>query len=70
MSKRLTIALDAMGGDNAPEIVVEGAAMALVRFPEVKFILFGDKNREVFKTTSNNLNSCGQIQAKVDIQKN
>ena len=45
MSKRLTIALDAMGGDNAPEIVVEGAAMALVRFPEVKFILFGDKNR-------------------------
>ena len=45
MSPRSTIALDAMGGDDAPNIVVEGAALALVRFPEIKFILFGDKNQ-------------------------
>ena len=47
MSPRVTIALDAMGGDDAPNIVVEGAALALVRFPEIKFILFGNKNQIV-----------------------
>jgi len=36
-----------MGGDDAPNIVVEGAALALVRFPEIKFILFGNKNQIV-----------------------
>ncbi|MEE2654462.1 MAG: phosphate acyltransferase PlsX [Pseudomonadota bacterium] len=45
MSPRVTIALDAMGGDDAPNIVLEGAALALVRFPEIKFILFGDKSQ-------------------------
>ncbi len=45
MSPRLTIALDAMGGDDAPDIVVEGAALARVRFPDVRFILFGDEKR-------------------------
>ena len=39
----ITIALDAMGGDNAPQMVVDGAAMALVRHPQTKFILFGDE---------------------------
>ena len=42
---RLTIALDAMGGDAAPGIVVDGAALARVRFPDVKFIMFGDKKQ-------------------------
>lgn len=41
----LTIALDAMGGDAAPAIVVEGAALALQRQPELAFILFGDAQR-------------------------
>ena len=36
-----TIALDAMGGDNAPEIVIRGAAIALERFPDVRFLVFG-----------------------------
>ena len=45
MSPRLTIALDAMGGDDAPDIVVEGAALARVRFPNVHFLLFGDEKR-------------------------
>jgi glycerol-3-phosphate acyltransferase PlsX len=38
-----TIALDAMGGDRAPAIVVEGAALARERYPEIKFIFFGDE---------------------------
>ncbi|GAB4230980.1 MAG: phosphate acyltransferase PlsX [Kiloniellaceae bacterium] len=46
MSKALTIALDAMGGDAAPKMVVRGAAIALERFPEVRFLMFG-REREV-----------------------
>ena len=41
MAKALTIALDAMGGDAAPKMVVRGAAIALERFPEVRFLMFG-----------------------------
>ncbi len=45
MTTALTIALDGMGGDRAPDIVVAGAFEAHVRFPEVRFLLFGDQNR-------------------------
>lgn len=39
----LTIALDAMGGDNAPHIVLAGANIARMRYPDARFILFGDE---------------------------
>lgn len=45
MCAALTIALDGMGGDHAPEIVVEGAALALNRHPHVRFLIFGDQVR-------------------------
>ncbi len=45
MSTALTIALDAMGGDHAPSIVVDGASLARERFPDLRFILFGDEAR-------------------------
>lgn len=45
MSHRLTIAVDAMGGDNAPDAVVDGVARARTRFPNVHFLLFGDETR-------------------------
>lgn len=45
LSRGMTIALDAMGGDNAPEIVVSGAALARVRFPDVRFLIYGDEKR-------------------------
>ncbi len=41
----LTIALDAMGGDGAPDIVVRGADLARTRHPDVAFRFFGDKAR-------------------------
>jgi len=41
VSKSLTIALDAMGGDAAPRIVVSGANIARERFPNVRFLMFG-----------------------------
>ena len=45
MSRKLTIALDAMGGDQAPDVVVRGADIARVRYPHAHFLLFGDENR-------------------------
>jgi len=42
LKPRLTIALDAMGGDSAPEVVIEGAAIARHRFPDVRFLMYGD----------------------------
>ena len=41
MSDGITIALDAMGGDGAPAIVLKGAAIALQRHPGVRYLLFG-----------------------------
>ncbi len=40
-----TLALDAMGGDHGPEVVVPGAALSLARNPGLSFMLFGDKAR-------------------------
>jgi len=45
VSGRLTIALDAMGGDHAPDMVVAGAALARERHPGVDYLLFGDEQR-------------------------
>ena len=45
MTPSLPLALDAMGGDHAPACVIEGAAMALVRYPGLRFLLFGDRAR-------------------------
>lgn len=41
MSDGITIALDAMGGDGAPGIVLKGAGIALQRHPGVRFLVFG-----------------------------
>jgi glycerol-3-phosphate acyltransferase PlsX len=43
MDQTVTIALDAMGGDSGPAIVLAGAALALHRQPDLRFILFGDE---------------------------
>ena len=45
MSEGITIALDAMGGDRAPGMVVRGAEIALQRHPDLHFLLFGDEDR-------------------------
>ena len=45
MTKSIHLSLDAMGGDYAPEIVVEGAAQSKIRYPELKFSFFGNENK-------------------------
>ncbi|MDC3172295.1 phosphate acyltransferase PlsX [Alphaproteobacteria bacterium] len=43
MTKSIRLSLDAMGGDNAPHIIVDGAAQTKIRHPYVKFSFFGNK---------------------------
>ncbi|MCK5930825.1 MAG: phosphate acyltransferase, partial [Fulvimarina manganoxydans] len=38
-----TIAIDAMGGDHGPKVTIAGAALALERRPDTRFMLFGDE---------------------------
>lgn len=40
-SRKITIALDAMGGDNAPISVIKGANAALEKCPDLHFLIFG-----------------------------
>ncbi|MEL7047567.1 MAG: phosphate acyltransferase PlsX [Pseudomonadota bacterium] len=43
MLSQRTIALDCMGGDHGPHVVVPGAAISLERHPALEFLLFGDE---------------------------
>ena len=45
MTNKLTIALDAMGGDHGPETVIPGAALAAERYPGFTFLFYGDEAR-------------------------
>ena len=42
MAEKVRIALDAMGGDHGPDVVVGGAELALSRRPEIEFHFFGN----------------------------
>jgi phosphate acyltransferase len=42
MSHKVRIALDAMGGDHGPAVVVAGSELALARHPESEFVFFGN----------------------------
>lgn len=45
MTATLTLAIDAMGGDKAPGIVLKGTDIARKRYPDTRFLLFGDERR-------------------------
>jgi glycerol-3-phosphate acyltransferase PlsX len=45
MAAPTTLALDAMGGDHGPEVVIPGAAQVLDRHPDLRFVLCGDQAR-------------------------
>jgi glycerol-3-phosphate acyltransferase PlsX len=51
-----------MGGDSAPDMVVDGVARARTRFPDVHFLLFGDQARiEPLLALHKNLQACVTI---------
>ena len=43
MPRTIRIALDAMGGDHGPSVVISGANVSLIRHPGTEFVLFGDE---------------------------
>lgn len=43
--RRFTIAIDAMGGDHAPDAIVEGAVRAVERFEDIGILLAGPRER-------------------------
>lgn len=45
MSQAVTIAIDAMGGDRAPAMVIKGVDLALERYPETRFLIFGAEDQ-------------------------
>ncbi|MCP3409006.1 phosphate acyltransferase PlsX [Bradyrhizobium sp. CCGB01] len=45
MLSKVRIALDAMGGDVGPAVVIPGAAISLQRHREIEFLLVGDRAR-------------------------
>ena len=44
-SGKVILALDGMGGDHAPDVIVNGADIARERYPETTYLLFGDPAR-------------------------
>ncbi len=45
MSQPFALAIDAMGGDAAPEVVLDGLELAAERHPKARFLLVGDETR-------------------------
>ena len=45
MTGPYTLAVDAMGGDKAPDMVVHGLDFAAERHPSARFLLIGDETR-------------------------
>ena len=56
MAERLVISIDAMGGDNAPDAIIEGVKIASEKNPEVFFLLFGDEDEISKLARQNQLN--------------
>ena len=45
MNRTFTLAVDAMGGDHAPAMVLEGLEIAAERHPQARFLLVGDESK-------------------------
>ena len=43
MSRNQILAVDAMGGDHAPEAIIAGLELAAERHPQAQFLLFGNE---------------------------
>ena len=43
--KHEKIAVDAMGGDNAPQALVEGVNQAIRDFDDIEIVLYGDETK-------------------------
>ena len=62
MLEKITIAVDAMGGDNSPKKVIEGIKISLIKNPNLKFLLFGDE-----KILANYLHNQNNLSQNIEI---
>lgn len=68
MTGSITLALDAMGGDNAPEQVVRGMDLARERFPNLRFVVVGDERRiEPLLARRARLVECSTVRHTVEV---
>jgi glycerol-3-phosphate acyltransferase PlsX len=44
MAKPIILSIDAMGGDAGPDMVIPGAALAVERRPDLRFLIYGDSS--------------------------
>jgi glycerol-3-phosphate acyltransferase PlsX len=65
MSEPRIIALDAMGGDHGPAVVIPGAALALERHPHLEFLIFGRSD-----AVATYLDQSPRLKARARIQHN
>jgi glycerol-3-phosphate acyltransferase PlsX len=63
IAKPLTIAIDAMGGDHAPRMVVEGIDYAIQQMKNVRFLLFG-RSHEVAPLVE----GCRKLSSRVELR--
>ena len=61
LTKPIHISLDAMGGDYAPDIIINGAAQAKLRYPNLIFSFFGDQTKLNPLTHALNLSSFSNV---------
>ena len=68
MTAHLTLSLDAMGGDKAPEMVIRGAELALERFPDLRFLIFGrDEELNALIVPGSKLANAAEIRHAPDV---
>jgi phosphate acyltransferase len=63
MTADVRLALDAMGGDLGPDIVLPGAELAAIRHPDITFLLFGDRAQ-----IEPRLASCPKLKSRCEIR--
>jgi glycerol-3-phosphate acyltransferase PlsX len=66
--REMIIALDAMGGDGAPEKVIEGASLARERYPDIRYLICGDQSRlEPLIAGYPRLKDCVEIRHTIEV---
>ena len=45
MTDLITVAIDGMGGDNAPDMIIGGIDIACSNAPDLRCLVFGDENQ-------------------------
>jgi glycerol-3-phosphate acyltransferase PlsX len=62
-----TLAVDAMGGDRAPEVVIDGLAIAAERHPDARFLVVGDEARLAPLMARKQLATCCTLRHAPDV---